>query len=47
MPNTWKKKMVEHGYNYIDGAIQSMAEFFVTRIENLDRFYPKKDFNKA
>ena len=36
MPNTWKKKMVEQRYNYLDGPIYSMAEFFKTRIENLE-----------
>ena len=35
MPNTWKKKMVEQGYNYLEGPIHSMAEFFETRIKNL------------
>ena len=27
MPNTWEK-MVEQIYNYLDGPIHSMAEFF-------------------
>ena len=36
MPNMWKKKMVEEGYNYLAGPIHSMAEFFETRIENLE-----------
>ena len=31
MPNIWKKKMVEQGYNYLDGPIYSMAEFFETK----------------
>ena len=35
--NTWKKKMLEQGYNYLDGPIRSMAEFFETRIENLEK----------
>ena len=34
MPNTWKKKMIEQGHNYLDGPINSMAELFETRIEN-------------
>ena len=38
MPNLWKKKMMEQGYNYLDDSIQSMSEFFETRIENLERF---------
>ena len=37
MPNTWKKKMIEQGYNYLDGPIHAMAEFFETRIENLEK----------
>ena len=39
MPNTWKKKMVEQRYNYLD-------EFFETRIENLEnqshRVFPQE-----
>ena len=37
MPNTREKKMVEQGYNYLDGSIHSMVEFFETRIENLEK----------
>ena len=33
MPNMWKKKMVEQGYNYLDGPIHSMAEIIEIRIE--------------
>ena len=33
MPNLWEKKFTEHGYNYLDGPIQSMAKFFKVRIE--------------
>ena len=40
MPNTLKKKMVEHGYNHLDGPIYSMEEFFETRIENLEKSIP-------
>ena len=29
--------MVEQGYNYLDCLIRSMAEFFETRIENLEK----------
>ena len=32
--------MVEQGYNYLDGAIHSMAEFFETRIKNLEKSIP-------
>ena len=37
VPNTWKKKMVEQGYNYLDGSIIAMTEFFQTRIENIEK----------
>ena len=40
MPNMWKKKMIEQGYKYLDGPIHSMAEFFETRIENLEKSIP-------
>ena len=35
LPKMWRKKMVEHGCNYLDGLLQAMAEFFETGIENL------------
>ena len=38
--------MVEQGYNYLDGCIQNMTEFYETRVENLERFDSKKDSNK-
>ena len=37
MPNTWKRNMVEQGYNYLDDPIHSMAELFETRIENVEK----------
>ena len=40
MPNTWKKNIVEHGCNYLDGPNHSMAEFFDMRIENLEKSIP-------
>ena len=40
MPNTRKKKMVEQLYNYLDGSIHSMAEFFEMRVENLEKSIP-------
>ena len=42
MPYTWKKKMVEQGYNYLDGSIHSMVELLETRIENLEKSIPPK-----
>ena len=40
MTNTWKKKMVEQGYNYLDGLIHFIAEFCETEIENLEKIIP-------
>ena len=40
IPNMWKKEMVEQEYNYLEGPIHSMAEFFETRIENLEKSIP-------
>ena len=36
MPNSWRKKMTEQGYNYLDRSIQEMLGFFETRVENLE-----------
>ena len=46
LPNTWRKKMVEQGYNYLDGLIHSMAEFFETRIEILEKSIPPSVFSR-
>ena len=32
--------MIEHGYNYLDGPIHSIADFFETKIENLEKSIP-------
>ena len=32
IPNTLKRKILEQGYNYLDGPIHSMEEFFESRI---------------
>ena len=32
--------MIEQGYNYLYGVIHAMAEFFETRIENLEKSIP-------
>ena len=37
MPKTWEKKLLEQGYNYLDGPIHSMTEYFETRIEHLEK----------
>lgn len=46
MPNTWKRKMIEQGYNYLNSSIQQMTEFFETRVENLEKFDSKKESKK-
>ena len=38
--------MVEQGYNYIDGSIHSMAEFFETRIEIIPPSVPSRNYKK-
>ena len=40
MPNMWKKKMDKEEYNYLDGPIYSMIEFFETMIKNLEKSIP-------
>ena len=32
MPITWKNKMIEQGFNYVDSTIKEMSDFFETRI---------------
>ena len=36
MPNSWKKKMTEQGFNYIAHHIYEISDFFETRCENLE-----------
>ena len=36
MPNTWRKKIIKQGYNYLDKSIQEISDFFKTRVENLE-----------
>ena len=36
LPNLWRKKMTEQGYNYLDRSIQEMLDFFEIRIGNLE-----------
>ena len=36
MPNSWKKKMTEQGFNYIAYPINEICDFFQTRCENLE-----------
>ena len=40
MPITWETKMLEQGYNYLDDPIHAIAEFFETRIKNLEIWIP-------
>ena len=42
IPKPWKKKIVEQRYNYLDGPIHSMAEFYETRIEKFRKIDPTK-----
>ena len=44
MPNTWKNKMIEQGFNYTDSTIKEMTDFFETRVENLE---PKEEKKKS
>ena len=41
MPNSWKKKMTEQEYNYLDRSIQEMSGFFEIRAENLETPAPQ------
>ena len=41
MPNTWRKKMVEQRYNFLDSPINSVSDFFEARIENLKNPIPQ------
>ena len=41
MPNMWEKNIVGWGYNYLDGRIHSMAEFFEIRIANSEKSIPQ------
>ena len=36
IPNSWRKKMTEQGYNYLDRYIQEISGFFEIRVENLE-----------
>ena len=29
MPNLWRKKMTEERYNYLEGTIQKLPDFFI------------------
>ena len=40
IPNSWRKKMTEQDYNYLDRSIQEMSGFFETRVENLEAPVP-------
>ena len=35
MPTTWKKKMIEQGFNYPDSIIKEMTNVFENRVEKL------------
>ena len=40
MPNSWRKKITEQGYNYLDRSFQKMSGFLETRVENLETLAP-------
>ena len=42
MQHSWEKNIREHGYNYLDGSIQCMAELFDTRVENTEKYDSSK-----
>ena len=42
MPNAWKNKMIEQGFDYADSTIKEIANFFETRVENLGAKEDKK-----
>ena len=44
MSNSWKKQMTLQGYNYLNGSDSVMADFFETRIENLEPMVETKTF---
>ena len=44
MPNTWKNKMIEQGFHYVNSTIKEMTDFFETRVDNLD---PEEDKKKS
>ena len=37
MPNAWEKNIVEQRYNYLDGPIHYLADFFEIKKENLEK----------
>ena len=44
MPNTWKNKMIEQSFNYVNSTIKELTDFFESRVENLG---PKEDNKKS
>ena len=44
IPTMWKNKMIEEGFNNTDSTVKEIADFFETRVENLE---PMEDKNKA
>ena len=35
MPTTWKTKMIEQSFNYVNSTEKEMTDFLKTRVENL------------
>ena len=46
MSNSWRKKMTEQGYNYLDRYIQELSGFFETRVENLETPAPERSLTR-
>ena len=44
MSTTWKKKIIEQCFNYVDFTVKEMSDFFETKIENLE---PKEEKKKS
>ena len=42
MPITWKKKMIEQGFNSVDSTVKEKTDCFETRVENLESKKEKK-----
>ena len=44
IPNMWKNKMIEQGFNHANCNDEEMTYFFTTRVEKLERRGNKKKF---
>ena len=37
IPNTWKNKMIEQGFNLTNSIVKEMTYFFETMVKNLEQ----------